>query len=143
MDANERVRLLAKIKQQLQTNPNTEPLVTLEEFFDGNDDLGSIGCNLPEHPGLAVFYDTLQTIRQQPETQKVLVAITETNEDDPGGYWPFSDHVYILTRAQLSEVEGRLSALDVDEVGEGYPQGVPAAAPPLQAGYSVYYGWWD
>ena len=32
-------------------------VVGIDRFFDGNDDLGSIGCNLDPHPGIARFID--------------------------------------------------------------------------------------
>jgi hypothetical protein len=54
VDLQKRRRLLETIASQ----PPDEALVTIDQFFDGNDDLGSIGCNLAPHPGLHVFRDT-------------------------------------------------------------------------------------
>ena len=45
--------------------------------FEGNDDLGSIGCNLLDHPGPAHFYEVLRSIRDRSEVHGVWVGITE------------------------------------------------------------------
>ena len=50
-----RERLILRIKALgLPSYEGPRPLVSLEEYFDGNDDLGSIGCNLSDHPGVEV-----------------------------------------------------------------------------------------
>ena len=42
------------LKAELATQPEPQ-LVPIERFFDGNDDLGSIGCNLLAHPGCLLY----------------------------------------------------------------------------------------
>lgn len=53
--------LMEKIRQKGDPNdPNAVPiLVTLEDFFEGNDDPGSIGCNLTPMLGPQAFYSIL------------------------------------------------------------------------------------
>jgi hypothetical protein len=54
MDARKRNDLKAKLAAQ------SEPrIVPVDVFFDGNDDEGSIGCNLTDHPGMDVFRSVL------------------------------------------------------------------------------------
>jgi hypothetical protein len=49
--------LVNRIKAQGLPSPHRPlPLVTLEEFFTGNDDYGSIGCNLSPPLGPQYFY---------------------------------------------------------------------------------------
>ena len=57
--------LLAEIEAQGWSDDGSgpDPVVSLELFFEGNDDLASIGCNLIDHPGPADFYATLRAIR--------------------------------------------------------------------------------
>jgi len=56
MDVSRRNRLVEKLKvKQTQVGQNPGPTVSLEDFFEGNDDLGSIGCNLSAHPGVGGF----------------------------------------------------------------------------------------
>jgi hypothetical protein len=143
MDSIKRRILIEKTKQQgLPRTGHPLPIVSLEEFFTGNDDEGSIGCNLIDHPGTPAFYDTLRAIRARPDVQDVLIEIYEVEEDDES-MWPFSEGVYILTSALRAEIEAWMAPLQSDEIAEGYPFGVPAAAPPLAPGMRVYAAWWD
>ena len=83
-------------------NPQTpRPLLTLEEFFEGNDCVGSIGCNLTPTPSPAEFYDLLKKIRGRDDVADVLVEVTM--HDDLNS-WPFSDTVWIITTAAPGEV---------------------------------------
>ena len=76
MDQEKRLRLIEAIRRQGLPSPDAPlPVVTLEQFFDGNDDLGSIGCNLIDHPGTASFFATLRAIRDRPNVHNVLVEI--------------------------------------------------------------------
>ena len=38
------------------------PLLTLEEFFEGNDNYGSIGCNLPDVRAITIIDAPLITL---------------------------------------------------------------------------------
>jgi hypothetical protein len=42
------------LKTALAAQPEPQ-IVEAERFFDGNDDLASIGCNLDQHPGVESF----------------------------------------------------------------------------------------
>jgi hypothetical protein len=46
MDVRKRRKLIERIAGFGPASSADPPLVTLEEFFEGNDDYGSIGCNL-------------------------------------------------------------------------------------------------
>jgi hypothetical protein len=65
--------------------------VTIDQFFDGNDDLGSIGCNLAPHPGLHVFRETLKMLEARRDVSGVWIAIYDTADGD----WPFSETVLV------------------------------------------------
>jgi hypothetical protein len=102
-----------------------EPVVSLELFFDGNEDPGSIGCNLSDHPGPARFYGVLSAVRDRPEVYSVWVGISEVIGPDE---WPFSDHVYVVTTTSPAEVRSWAAALRPEEPGEDWWNDVP----PLQ-----------
>jgi hypothetical protein len=143
VEVERRQNLIERIKQQgLPGQYSTQPVVPLEDFFLGNDDYGSIGCNLPEHPGPQTFFSLLKALRSRPEVQDVLVEITEVAEQDEM-MWPFSERIYVLTHAAQEQVEDWVSALQPDEISPGYPFGTPPAAPPLEPGVKVYSIWWD
>jgi hypothetical protein len=121
--------VLAEIERQggYGQGVGPEPLVSLELFFDGNDDPASMGCNLVDHPGIGVFYSTLAAIRARPDVSDVRVGISEVTD----GEWPFSDHVYVVTSAPPDEVVGWASSLRPD----------PASPEPWDD--DLQHGWFD
>lgn len=116
------------------------PVVPLELFFEENSDAGSIACNLPDHPGIPFFYETLKKIRTRPDVQDVLVEVYDVNGD---GEWPFAERVYILTRGSRSDVFEWVRELQPDEVDDGWFFAKPEAAPTVKSGYNVVSIWWD
>ncbi len=167
-----RDQLITRIKRQKESvDGPTRPVVSLEEFFVGNEDYGSIGCNLdmphdnpppddqgwlrrilrPQpvrpvptapHPGPQGFYKVLRAVQERTDVQDVLVEIDDLDEAD-GRFWPFSEVVYVLTKAHLQDVEAWVAALFPDEIREGYFGDKPSLAPDLLPGYRVYAAWWD
>ncbi|UWG96253.1 hypothetical protein LPY66_15355 [Dehalobacter sp. DCM] len=133
--------LIRKINtQKLIPEPSHSlPVVSLEDFFEGNTDESSIGCNLLDHPGIEKFYSVLMTLRDKDCVQDILVEIYEVEED----YWPFSERVYILSNLSIEEVSNFISDLQPSDIGEGYQFGEPKVAPLLKEGFSVFSVWWD
>lgn len=118
-----------------------EIVVSLEDFFTGNDDLGSIGCNLGDaQPPIATFYQVLRDIRARQGVQDVLVRVCEF--DDPSS-WPYSDTVYVLARAPIEEVQQWLASLMPTDVYAEWMYGPPPKAPGLKPGVTPYSVWWD
>ncbi len=140
---NQREVLIEKIRSQgFSLSPSFLPVVSLEDFFEGNKDPGSIACNLIEHPGPQHFFEHLLTIRSKANVQDVLVEIYEVEENNPT-VWPFSERVYVLTDASVEDVSDWMRLLKPDEIDEGYFQGKSPAAPELREGMRVYAVWWD
>jgi hypothetical protein len=83
-----RIELIKKIQtQSAKSAVGPLPVVSLEDFFCGDSDYGSIGCNLSNTPGPQVFFNTLKTIRDDDSVQDVLVEVNEVVEEDPQT-WP-------------------------------------------------------
>ena len=128
-------------RQQLETQDL--PVVSLEDFFTGNEDVGSIGCNLSPVLGPRTFHETLRAIRARPDVQDVLIEIPDTSENDPDPFtWPFSDQVYILAGAPREEVERWLAPLQPDEV-EATCINPRVLTVELKNGMKIYRAWWD
>ncbi|WP_053366253.1 hypothetical protein [Bacillus sp. FJAT-27245] len=136
-----REKLVENIYSQGYPEEETAPIVTLEDFFEGNSDESSIGCNLMEHPGIETFYGVLRNIREKDNVQDVFVEIMELEDDEED--WPFSERIYILTNAEIELVEDWVKILEPSELDEGYAFGQPPFAPELFDGYKVYSVWWD
>ncbi|HJT97975.1 MAG TPA: hypothetical protein VJ696_06635 [Rhodanobacteraceae bacterium] len=138
---------LQRITERVNRNgdPNDpatpRPLLTVAEFFDGNTDTGSIGCNLwPNTPEPAVFRALFERIAARDDVRDVRIQIT----DFDGPEWPFTDTVYIMTSATQDDVASWFDeSVRPDEFWEGFhpdcayePYVVPAGVRPIAC-------WWD
>jgi hypothetical protein len=122
MDSGRRGQLIERITELgLPSLDRPFPLVTLEEFFIGNDDYGSIGCNLTPMLGPGFFFEVLRRLRSIPNVQDVLVEIVEVTED--ASAWPFSDRVYVFKDAAPDEVAQWAASLKPDAIEEGFSNG--------------------
>lgn len=135
MDAAKRNRLVTRLSAE--TSPQVVPI---EVFFDGNDDLGSIGCNLMEHPGIEAFREVFHRIARRADVEAIYAQISEV---DPGdGCWPFSDTVFFVGSITQEDLAAELSSLEPDEVASGAEFGVPAAIAKRHSA-SILAAWWD
>lgn len=132
MPADKRIKLIRKIMRQYDAGAEY-PLVGVDEFFDGNGDLGSIAPNLGDlHPGLETFWNVLRSIREREDVADVLVAIHECPEPDDDAdadMWPYAENVHVITRASAADVEAWVGELKCDGVGDGWPYGEPEKPP--------------
>ena len=115
-------------------------LIPIAEFFDGNDDLGSIGCNLDPHPGVDAFRDVLTGLLRRPDVEAVYAQIAEL---DPGEEsWPFTDTVLVAGQISADDLRSAVSSLQPDEVGDSQQFSVsPSIAE--RHGSPVLVVWWD
>ena len=127
------------LKAELATQPEPH-LVPIERFFDGNDDVGSIGCNLLAHPGVDAFREALAGLLRRPDVQAAYAQISEL---DPGaGSWPFTDTVVVVGGISTAELRKAVHALRPDEVGTAEELGI---SPSVARGHGspVLAVWWD
>ncbi len=142
MDSDRRRELIDIIKSiGLPEDIEQTPVVTLEQFFDGNDDVGSIGCNLSDHPGVAHFYNLLREIRSRGEVSDVVVGIYEVEEADED-MWPFAEQVFVATSASAEDVDMWVTSLEVSEI-EPVDADRLRPVPDIPTGYSLFMLWWD
>jgi len=121
-------------------DPKTpRPLVTIDEFFVGNSEVGSIGCNLLSAPSPEQFHALLQAIAKRSDVKDIRVQITAFDVPE----WPFSDTIYIMTSASPEEVAMWFpEELRPDETWSGFanqrfePYSIPA-------GVEAVACWWD
>ncbi|MCL6250236.1 hypothetical protein M3P36_04125 [Altererythrobacter sp. KTW20L] len=118
------------------------PLLTLEEFFDGNDFVGSIGCNLESIPRPADFYNWLTHVRNKPEVSDVRIQITCV--DDPGNDWPFSDTIWVITSESASSVKEWVpEKLGPCETWEGWSERTKYDECHVAEGHTPIAVWYD
>ena len=138
MDVDKRNALVERIGDVNNRNANL-PLVTLETFFEGNDDGGSIWCNLEAAPEPQQVFSVLDAIRQRNDVADVRILITQY---DGGDEWPFSDTIYFITRGSPEDVESWLGeTYAADEV---YLADLDHAEPyEVPEGMNIVAAWWD
>jgi hypothetical protein len=135
MDASKCKALKAELARQPPPH-----VVAVERFFDGNDDLGSIGCNLAKHPGVDQFRDTLVGLLHRSDVEAVDAQISEL---DPGERrWPFTDTILVAGRISVDDLRAAVNALEPDEVGPAENLGVSSAVTERYAS-PVLVVWWD
>jgi hypothetical protein len=145
-DSEARARLITKIRRSGTVVSSggdslSMPVVTVDDFFSGNCDRNSIGVNLSPHPGIDRFRDVLNRIRSRKDVQDVLVEIYEFDESSDA--WPYTERIYVLTKAKAETVRRWLAPIEPTEISEGWFGAVPPEAPCLRAGYRVVAAWWD
>jgi hypothetical protein len=145
-----RARLLTKIFEQGFRTPDWRhqqppPVVTLEEFFEGNTQAQSIAPNLDGEPGLAFFYEHLKGLRSREDVVDVLVNIYDLSDiifGTPDG-WPTAENVHLLTSAPEPVIQQWAEELHSDGAVEGWPYGESPVAPPAPEGFKWWSLTWD
>ncbi len=135
-------RITERVNRNGDVNdPSTmRPLLTLEEFFEGNDVDGSIWCNCSPTPSPAEVYAVLKRVRAQNGVADVRVEIAMFDVPE----WPFSEVVWVVTSAPPEQVKSWFpKAVAPDAVSIGW--GKSAAYEPLEvpAGMHPVACWWD
>ena len=126
---------------ELDQSQRVSPALTLEEFFDGNNDEGSIGCNLLPHPGLAAFRQIFSSLRENPDVADIRFPVVEWGDDLD---WPFTDKAFVVTKLQANEVRRRVASLSPDEVGElDCAEFKNFDGLVVPTGFHVVLIWWD
>jgi hypothetical protein len=141
MDISRRNGLLEKLKAQSSpVGQHPGPTVSIGDFFEGNDDAGSIGCNLMSHPGVDKFYKLFADVCSRSDVQDVRVEIKDLVDEHS---WPFADTVFVLTSMTQGNLRDLVATLQPDEVGPFPSDSIPRDLPPLKEGMKVMGVWWD
>ena len=109
-------------KYNLLNFPNLkEPtLISIDEFFDGNNDEASIAPNLIEKPKVSEYDKVLKKISENPKVTASFVKLNEVMIYDDGklndNEWFFSDMIYIIGDLTKEEIKEATKSLHPDEV---------------------------
>ncbi len=127
------------LKRELESQPEPQ-LVPIVRFFDGNDDEGSIGCNLVPHPGIELFRQQLLGLLKRPDVTAVHALITEVDPGDDA--WPFSDTVVVTGGITPEALRTAIADLQPDEVGPADPDAIGTTLSQSERS-SALVAWWD
>jgi hypothetical protein len=134
---NRKTEILKKITKA--GFPKSEVVVTVDEFFEGNTDGGSIGANLyPEQPSLKTFSDTFKTMLASDKVESIFIRIADAEDTE----WFYTDTVYVVGDATKDEVTEMLKGLQPTEIYSDWMYGKPVNI----AGFTrknIYSVWWD
>jgi len=113
--------------------------IPIQQFFDGNDDEGSIGCNLSPHPGMGLFSEVLVGLLERKDVEAVYVQISELDPNDES--WPFSDLVVIAGSISIKDLRKLLAPLCPGDVSNATDYHI---AEEIAAKHSeMLIAWWD
>ncbi len=116
----EREQLIARIEQLKSAYGCTRPVVSLEEFFEGNEEYGSIGCNLdmPDNkPPPPDWWVRLGRFLHLEPTRITISGVFSPHPGPQGFYRILRD---IRTRLNVQDVLVEISDADV-EIGPDWP----------------------
>lgn len=135
MDMEKRKRLVEALSEE------SDPLlVRMERFLDGNDDEGSLGCNLPEHPGMDVFRATFEDLLSRRDVTDIYALVSEI---DPGeDCWPFSDTVLVVGSIPADALRQALQPLEPDAIKPAEDHDLLSSTL-LKPGERALVAWWD
>lgn len=138
-DAQKRAALLSLLRDQNGGGSAEGAVVDALVFLDGNEDEGSIGGNLPDHPGVGAFREAVARVAARPDVAFVHVCIQDDLGDD---YFPYTDAILVCTSADPQALQDEFEVLSPDDIfpTDDSSQGKLPDAPPGHRWLSV---WWD
>jgi len=120
--------------------PQTEVILTFEEFFEGNECETSIGVNIARKPSITVFCDTFKKLLNDNLADKILVRVVDIEDPEE---WIFSDTVYVIGDINIAQLEDRIKKLSPDDINEGWIYGEPVNVGEYDKSKKIYTIFWD
>jgi hypothetical protein len=146
IDLNKRDTIVKKYDLLNFPNIKQPILLTVDEFFDGNNDEASIAPNLIEKPNVAEYYKVLKNLSENPKVNSTFVKLNEVMIYDNGklndNEWFFADMVYVigdLTKEEIKEFTKSLKPDDVEYDSEMEIRNID----PKYKDKKIVYIWWD
>lgn len=141
-----RKALYAKIAALDEVDNKHFPIVSIDDYFLGNDDEESIAPNQwgDGRPSVREMYEHLKRIEERPDVQGVFVGIHQDwPESERFHEWPPAENIHIYSSASQGVAEKWIEGLHSDGISPGWSYGKHAAAPEPLDGYRVYTIYWD
>jgi hypothetical protein len=141
-------RNLAVEKYDLMNYENLEKpiLMSVDDFFDGNNDIASIAPNLSEKPKVAEYYKVFKALLENEKVENIYVNIKDINIYENGklndSEWFFSDVIYVVGTITKNEVSELTEHLKPDEI-EIDKENITRNLNPKYSELNVIYIWWD
>jgi hypothetical protein len=143
---NHREKLLSKLAALGKIDESHLPVVTLDEFFVGNDQEDSIAPNQLGfgRPPVREMYDRFKEIEAREDVQGLFVSLHfDWRDFFEDSTWPLAENVHIISSAAQDLVEFWIEGLEADGISPGWPYGRHVAAPEPLPGYQIHTVYWD
>ncbi|SDI84748.1 hypothetical protein SAMN05216588_12648 [Pseudomonas flavescens] len=138
--------LLAKIAALDEIDDAHFPIVSIDDYFLGNEQEESIAPNQWGYgrPSIGELYARLKEIEARPDVQGVFVGIHQDWTDaERLGDWAPAENIHIYSSAPQEIADRWIDGWQSDGISPGWPYGKHAAAPEPLAGYQVFTIYWD
>lgn len=120
LDLEKRNKLIDKYDLMNFHTDTIPKLVSVDDFFEGNSDEGSIAPNLTEKPSISEFYKVLKQLETEKSIRKIRIRICDVNiyEDNKlNDYeWPFTEYIYFATNLSVEELKQKTKIILPDEI---------------------------
>ena len=142
-----RETLLERLQKLDEIDSKHFPVVSLDEYFMGNEQEDSIAPNQWGYgrPSIRDIYTRLKAIEERSDVQGVFVGLhqdwAEALEDDE--LWPAAENIHIFSSAPQDIADAWVEGFESDGVGTGWPYGKHAATPDPIDDHQVYTVYWD
>ncbi|WP_421751115.1 hypothetical protein [Croceimicrobium sp.] len=121
-------------------------LLTIDEFFDGNNDVASIAPNLDTKPAIKEYFRTLKIIADNPKTTAAYVKIKDVLVNTDGQLmddaWLYTDMIYFIGDLSREDIIKATKSLKPDEV-EYDPENEIRVLRDEYKDKKIVYLWWD
>ncbi|MFT3912112.1 MAG: hypothetical protein QM737_21985 [Ferruginibacter sp.] len=135
-------------KYDLMNFPNLkEPVfLTIDEFFDGNNDEASIAPNLTKKPKVSEYYTILKNISKNPKIVGAFAEIKDViiyqNGKLNDNEWFYTDVIYFIGDISKEEIQEATKSLFPDEVNYDTDSGVEKLDDKFKS-KKIVSVWWD
>ncbi len=121
-------------------------LLTIDEFFDGNNDEASIAPNLNKKPDVKEYYKVLKELSQNPKIIEAFVEIKDVMIYPDGklnnNEWFYTDVIYFVGELTKEEIEEATKSLLPDEVAYDAGNNIGKTWKKYE-NKKIVYVWWD
>ena len=121
-------------------------LLTVDEFFDGNNDEASIAPNLDAKKPMTDYYKILKGLAENPKTIDAFAEIKEVMIYDNGqlndNEWFYTDIIYFVGELTKEEIKEATKSLQPDEVEYDTENRIKGLSEKYKD-KNVVYVWWD
>ena len=121
-------------------------LLTIDEFFDGNNDEGSIAPNLETKRPMTEYYKILKELADNPKTIDAFAELKDVMIYDNGqlndNEWFYSDVIYFVGDLTKEEIKEATKTLQPDVVEYDTENRIKGLSDKYKD-KKVVYVWWD